>query len=56
MFNQFPKRLNRAEGMYYYDNNDRKIMDGFSGLWCVNAGHGQKKIFDTVTKQMHKME
>jgi beta-alanine--pyruvate transaminase len=27
--------------MYYWDKDGRKILDGISGLWCVNAGHAR---------------
>ncbi len=41
-FKKAPRLLARAEGMYYYTPEGRKILDGTSGLWCVNAGplHG----------------
>ena len=28
-----------AKGMHYRDPDGRKVLDGTSGLWCVNAGH-----------------
>jgi len=29
--------ISRAEGVYIYDNDGRKILDGISDLWCVYA-------------------
>ena len=48
--------LERAEGMYYWTDDGRKILDGFAGMWCVNAGHGRKEIADAVHKQLSTME
>ena len=49
-FKKTPRLLARAEGMYYYTPEGRKILDGTAGLWCVNAGHCRKKIVDAVAK------
>lgn len=49
------KMFTRAEGIYYYDADNRKVIDGVSGLWCCNAGHGQEKIHDAVKAQLDKM-
>jgi beta-alanine--pyruvate transaminase len=49
-FKKAPRLLARAEGMYYYTPEGRKILDGTAGLWCVNAGHCRKQIVDAVAK------
>jgi beta-alanine--pyruvate transaminase len=49
-FKKSPRLLARAEGMYYYTPDGRKILDGTSGLWCVNAGHCRKQIVEAVQK------
>jgi len=49
-FKKTPRLLARAEGMYYYTPDGRKILDGTAGLWCVNAGHCRKKIVEAVQK------
>ncbi|HEX5611420.1 MAG TPA: aminotransferase class III-fold pyridoxal phosphate-dependent enzyme, partial [Burkholderiales bacterium] len=49
-FKKAPRLLARAEGMYYYTPEGRKILDGTAGLWCVNAGHCRKKIVDAVAR------
>jgi beta-alanine--pyruvate transaminase len=55
-FKEHPRLLARAEGMYYWTQDGRKILDGFAGMWCVNAGHGRKEIADAVHKQLTTME
>jgi beta-alanine--pyruvate transaminase len=49
-FKKAPRLLARAEGMYYYTPEGRKILDGTSGLWCVNAGHCRKQIVEAVQR------
>ena len=50
-----PKLLKHAKGMYYYSDDNKKILDGTSGLWCVNAGHGNKKITSAIKQQIDDM-
>jgi beta-alanine--pyruvate transaminase len=55
-FKKAPRLLARAEGMYYYTPEGRKILDGTSGLWCVNAGHCRKPIVDAVQKAVATLD
>jgi beta-alanine--pyruvate transaminase len=54
-FKQKPKMFTRSQGMYYYDENNKEILDGHAGLWCVNAGHSHPKIVEAVQKQVATM-
>jgi acetylornithine/succinyldiaminopimelate/putrescine aminotransferase len=36
--------ISRAEGMYYYDQNDRPILDFFGGFGSVAYGHNHPRI------------
>ena len=47
-FKAAPRLLTGAEGMYYHDVDGRPILDGISGLWCVNAGHGRAEITEAI--------
>ena len=55
-FKKQPKLFSEAEGMYYYTPDGRKVLDGTSGLWCVNAGHRRKPIIEAVSKQVEKLD
>ena len=55
-FKKSPRLLARAEGMYYWTAEGRQILDGQSGLWCVNAGHCRPKIVEAVRKQVGVMD
>jgi putrescine aminotransferase len=36
--------ITRADGVYLWDSNGNKIIDGMSGLWCVQVGYGNKEL------------
>ena len=55
-FKAHPRLLARAEGMHYWDTDGRKLLDCFSGLWCVNAGHGRKPIVEAIAKQAAELD
>jgi beta-alanine--pyruvate transaminase len=55
-FKANPRLLARAEGMYYWTEDGREVLDAVAGLWCVNAGHGRREITEAVTKQLGTME
>src|ERR1041385_1121855 len=55
-FKREPRLLTRAEGMYFYDESGRALLDTCSGLWCVNAGHGRKEIVDAIRKSAGELD
>jgi beta-alanine--pyruvate transaminase len=48
--------LVRAEGMRYWNAEGGELLDGTSGLWCVNAGHGRPEIADAVHHQLIELD
>ena len=42
----------KGEGIYIWDSDGKKIIDGMSGLWCVNVGYGRKEISAAAVAQM----
>ncbi|KZL04579.1 Omega-amino acid--pyruvate aminotransferase [Pseudovibrio axinellae] len=47
--------ITRAEGVYLWDSEGNKILDGMAGLWCVNVGYGRKEIIEAVHRQMQQL-
>jgi len=56
LFKDRPRMLVSASGMYYTSDDGRNILDGTSGLWCVNAGHCHPKITEAITTQAAIMD
>lgn len=55
-FKTAPRLLASASGMYYTDIDGNQVLDGTSGLWCCNAGHGRKKITEAVERQISTLD
>ncbi len=55
-FKAKPRILARAEGMYYYTPEGRQILDGTAGLWCCNAGHGQRRVVEAIQQQAAELD
>jgi len=45
----------RGDGIYLWDSDGHKIIDGMSGLWCVNVGYGRTSISEAVYRQMETL-
>jgi putrescine---pyruvate transaminase len=45
----------RGEGCHVWTAEGRRILDGFSGLWNVNAGYGRREIADAVHEQLQRL-
>jgi beta-alanine--pyruvate transaminase len=55
-FKQAPRLLAGAKDMHYTTADGRKILDGTSGLWCVNAGHCREPIVAAIRSQAAKLD
>jgi putrescine---pyruvate transaminase len=42
----------KAEGVYLYDSDGNRILDGMAGLWCVNLGYGRRELAEAAYRQM----
>jgi len=42
----------KAEGVYLYDSEGNRILDGMAGLWCVNVGYGRRELAEAAYRQM----
>ena len=44
--------ITRADGVYLYDSEGNRILDGMSGLWCVALGYGRRELAEAAYRQM----
>jgi beta-alanine--pyruvate transaminase len=51
-----PRLFVAAKDMHYTTIEGRQVLDATAGLWCVNAGHGRKKIVEAVQQQIAKLD
>lgn len=47
--------LKSAKGATVTDATGHTLLDGFAGLWCVNAGYGQDSIVEAAVKQLREL-
>lgn len=55
-FKSNPRLFVKAEGMHYTTSDNRQVLDGTAGLWCVNAGHAQPKIVEAIQQQAQELD
>ena len=44
-----------GEGVFITDRDGNRLLDGFAGLYCVNAGYGRKEIAEAIADQAHEL-
>lgn len=47
--------LQSGKGARVRDAGGHELVDGFAGLWCVNAGYGQEAIIEAATRQLREL-
>ena len=47
--------LDRGEGIYVYDTDGNKYIEGLAGLWCTSLGYSNTEVMDAITDQLHKL-
>lgn len=55
-FKKSPRLFSKASGMFYFTPDGRSVLDGTSGLWCVNAGHCRPKIVEAIKAQAETLD
>ncbi|MBF4634366.1 aspartate aminotransferase family protein [Agreia pratensis] len=47
--------ITRGEGHHIWDSRGKKYIDGLSGLFVVNAGHGRRRLAETAARQAEEL-
>ena len=47
--------IERGEGAYIFDSNGKRYLDGLSGLFTVQVGHGRQQLADAAARQAAKL-
>lgn len=50
-----PMVANEGKGAWFTDTFGNSYLDGVSGLWCLNVGHGQEEIVEAAAEQMRTL-
>ncbi len=44
-----------SEGVYVYDSDGNRYIDGIGGLWCVNIGYGNEEMAQAIADQVRRI-
>ena len=45
--------LARADGVHYWDVNDKRYLDALSGIYVVSVGHNNRRVIDAIRRQFN---
>jgi putrescine---pyruvate transaminase len=48
--------IERGEGVWVYDAEGNRYLDGTASLWYANIGHARADVVEAVARQMRKLE
>lgn len=52
---QGPLVISRGEGIYVFDEDGNKYIEGLSGLFCASLGFSEQRLVEAATRQMNKL-
>ena len=52
---QGPMIMDRGEGVYVFDMQGNRYIEGMSGLWSVAVGFHEERLLKAATQQMSKL-
>ena len=44
-----------GKGVWVYDHQGKRYLDGVGGLWCVNIGYGRHEMVEAIADQVAKL-
>lgn len=47
-----PLVITRGDGVYVYDDEGRRYLEGMAGLWCASLGFSERRLADAAFRQM----
>jgi len=50
-----PRIIVKGKGVYVWDSEGNKILDGMAGLWCAAIGYGRDELAEAASKQMKEL-
>jgi 4-aminobutyrate--pyruvate transaminase len=50
-----PMIVNRGEGVYIFDDEGKRYLDGMAALWSASLGFSEKRLVAAATRQMEQL-
>ena len=50
-----PLTITRGEGIYVWDEDGKRYLEGLAGLWCTSLGFSEQRLVEAAKAQMEKL-
>jgi len=50
-----PLVITRGEGVYVYDDEGKRYLEGMAGLWCASLGFSERRLAEAAYRQMGEL-
>lgn len=50
-----PFIIEKGEGVYVWDDQGNRLLEGMAGLWCTSLGFNEQRLIDAATKQFAEL-
>lgn len=50
-----PLVITRGEGIYVWDNEGNRYIEGLAGLWCLSLGSSEPRLVEAATRQLQTL-
>ncbi|MCR9255535.1 MAG: aspartate aminotransferase family protein [Alphaproteobacteria bacterium] len=50
-----PKIIGRGDGVYVYDDDGKRYIEGLAALWSTSLGFSEQRLIDAAIKQMQEL-
>jgi 4-aminobutyrate---pyruvate transaminase len=50
-----PLVITRGEGVYVYDEEGNRYIEGLGGLWCASLGFNEERLVEAAARQLRKL-
>ena len=50
-----PLVITHGEGIYVWDEDGKRYLEGLAGLWCTSLGFSEQRLVDAARRQMEKL-
>ena len=48
-------KIEKGKGIYVYDDNNNRYIEGLAGLWCVALGFNNKRLIEAANRQLKQL-
>ena len=54
-FSERAASFEKADGVYIYDSEGNRYLEGMAGLWCTSLGYGNEELAQAAYDQIKKL-